>query len=40
MDKKVMRKQLRFVLLDGLGNSAVTSDYDESLLEQVLKAAD
>ena len=39
MDKKVMRKQLRFVLLEGLGKSAVTSDYDELLLEQVLKAA-
>jgi len=40
MDKKVMRNQLRFVLLDGLGKAIVTSEHDESRLEQVLKAAD
>ena len=40
MDKKVLQKQLRFVLLDGLGQAVVTSDYDESRLRQVLEAAD
>jgi len=40
MDKKVLQKQLRFILLDGLGQAVVTSDYDESRLRQVLEAAD
>ena len=40
MDKKVVRNQLRFVLLDGLGKAIVTSEHDESRLEQVLKATD
>jgi 3-dehydroquinate synthase len=40
MDKKVMRNQLRFVLLDGLGKAIVTSEHDDSRLEQVLKAVD
>ena len=40
MDKKVARKRLRFVLLDGLGKAIVTSRFDESRLQQVLKAAD
>ena len=39
-DKKVVRKRLRFVLLDELGKAIVTSEFDESRLEQVLKAAD
>jgi len=40
MDKKVQQKQLRFVLLDGLGKAFVTSDYDEAELARVLEAAD
>jgi len=40
MDKKVLQKQLRFALLDGLGKAAVTSDYDEQRLQRVLGAAD
>jgi len=40
MEKKVVRKQLRFVLLDELGKAVVTTEFDESRLEQVLKAAD
>lgn len=40
MDKKVRQKQLRFVLLDGLGKAFVTSDYDEAGLARVLEAAD
>lgn len=39
MDKKVVKKSLRFVLLDRLGHAVVTSDYDEERLRQVLKAA-
>jgi 3-dehydroquinate synthase len=40
MDKKVLQKQLRFVLLSELGRAHVSSDVDQSLLEQVLGAAD
>jgi 3-dehydroquinate synthase len=40
MDKKVKQKQLRFVLLDGLGKAVVTSDYDDARLQQVLEGAD
>jgi 3-dehydroquinate synthase len=40
MDKKVQQKQLKFVLLDGLGKAVVTSDYDEAELARVLEAAD
>jgi len=40
LDKKVQQKQLRFVLLDGLGKAFVTSDYDEARLARVLEAAD
>jgi len=40
MDKKVQQKQLRFVLLDGLGSAYVTTDYDEAALARLLQAAD
>lgn len=36
MDKKVLQKQLRFVLLDGLGKAVITPEYDEARLLQVL----
>ena len=39
MDKKVQGKQLRFVLLNAIGDSHVTSDYDESLLDELVGAA-
>jgi 3-dehydroquinate synthetase len=39
MDKKVQGKRLRFVLLDGIGASRVTSDYDERRLGELVRAA-
>jgi 3-dehydroquinate synthase len=39
MDKKVLQKQLRFVLLDKLGGAHVSGNVDRSLLEKVLEAA-
>ena len=39
MDKKVLGNQLRFVLLDRLGNAITTSSYDEARLEKVLEAS-
>ncbi|MDH4047822.1 MAG: 3-dehydroquinate synthase [Gammaproteobacteria bacterium] len=39
LDKKVQQKKLRFVLLKSLGEAFVTSDYDESKLQAVLKRA-
>ncbi len=39
MDKKVLQKQLRFVLLEKIGSAHVSSDIDRSLLEKVLEAA-
>ena len=39
MDKKVLGKQLRFVVLERLGAADVTSDYDSSRLDRVLEAA-
>jgi 3-dehydroquinate synthase len=39
MDKKVIGKQLRFVVLDRLGMAGVTSDYEPAVLERVLQAA-
>ncbi len=38
-DKKVLGKQLRFVLLERLGAAEVTSDYDVQLLDSILEAA-
>jgi len=40
MDKKVVQKQLRFVLLRKLGEAVITTEYDESRLQQILEAAD
>ncbi len=40
MDKKVQRKQLRFVLLNKLGDAHVTSEFDRAALEDILGAAD
>ena len=39
MDKKVQGKRLRFVLLDGIGASRVTSDYDERRLDELVRSA-
>ena len=38
MDKNVIGKQLRFVLLSELGNAFVTSDYDPARLDVALEA--
>jgi 3-dehydroquinate synthase len=37
MDKKVLAKKLRFVLLTTLGSSFVTADYDEQRLDEILR---
>ncbi len=39
MDKKVLDKQLRFVLLDEIGRARVTSDYDDKVLAGILESA-
>jgi 3-dehydroquinate synthase len=39
MDKKVLQKKLRLVLLERLGQATVTDKYDPAALEQVLGAA-
>jgi 3-dehydroquinate synthase len=39
MDKKVLKKQLRFVLLDELGHARVSGEYDERALTAVLEVA-
>ena len=38
LDKKVLDKRLRFILLEALGSAFVTSDYDEQRLGEVLAA--
>lgn len=40
LDKKVQHKQVRFVLLKALGESYITSDYDDTRLLHILEAAD
>ncbi len=40
LDKKVQHNQMRFVLLKALGESYITSDYDEARLLHILEAAD
>ena len=40
MDKKVMKKQLRFVLLNELGDASIRSDVDTEQLSMTLAAAD
>jgi 3-dehydroquinate synthase len=40
MDKKVVGKTIRFVLLKSLGEAFVSGDYDASRLDQILAAAD
>ena len=40
LDKKVQHKQMRFVLLKALGESYITSDYDDARLLHILEAAD
>lgn len=37
MDKKVLGKQLRFVLLDAIGVSRVSSEYDDSRLNEIIR---
>ena len=39
MDKKVRSGQLRFVLLDSLGEAVVSSEYDDAVLSRVLSPA-
>jgi len=39
MDKKVLQKKLRLVLLERLGEAIVTDEYDPAALEQVLGVA-
>ncbi|TPW17853.1 MAG: 3-dehydroquinate synthase, partial [Halothiobacillaceae bacterium] len=36
VDKKVLSGKLRLVLLQGLGEAVVTSDFDAALLPQVI----
>ena len=39
MDKKVQGKRLRFVLLDAIGRSHVSADYDERRLDELVRTA-
>ena len=38
MDKKVQGKQLRFVLLDAIGEARVSPDYDDSRLNEIVRS--
>jgi 3-dehydroquinate synthase len=40
MDKKVVDKRIRFILLRALGEAVISSEYDEERLARVLRAAD
>ena len=40
LDKKAQSNQLRFVLIQELGDAFVTADYDRDALDAVLSAAD
>ena len=40
LDKKASAGSLKFVLLESLGKAFVTTDYDTSLLEKILRTAD
>lgn len=40
MDKKVLGRQLRFVLLDALGHAVISAHYDDALLQQILGATE
>jgi 3-dehydroquinate synthase len=37
LDKKVQGKKLRFVLLDAIGDSHVTADYDQGRLDEIIR---
>jgi 3-dehydroquinate synthetase len=37
LDKKVQGKKLRFVLLDAIGKSHVTADYDADRLDEAIR---
>ena len=39
LDKKVLGKRLRFILLNAIGDATISSDVPEARLEQVLAAA-
>jgi 3-dehydroquinate synthetase len=39
MDKKVQGKRVHFVLLDAIGSSRVSADYDEQRLDELVRAA-
>ena len=38
LDKKVIDGKIRLILLNGIGKSIITSDYNRELLHQVLSS--